>query len=216
MAGPFLNLANELKMKMDSVITLIDEGETTQIPILLRTIEQQVRGNRYIDSKYLQDIVIQGRLEVLESSVARGISSESKTEQKLQALHLEAQLVRCVLEQIESDYFKFNALQVLVVDSSTEVKAGDTYEACFYLAVMDTTMLPVILVADLSVPDSALVNGFEKSDARLHQVEVSRHRSIFRMKISRPGKYGFKGVVFVPSSRGQIEPYLFEKEFTAK
>ncbi len=106
-------------------------------------------------------------------------------------------------------------LEATVVDSSDNIKVGEIYHASIFIAAFDTTLGNRIMVADNSQPDSILL--LDKPDnRRLFNVDVIDGKGIYKRKINKAGKYGFKGVIHIPNSKGEIERFMFHKEFTVR
>ncbi|WP_423130514.1 hypothetical protein [Gaoshiqia sp. Z1-71] len=125
------------------------------------------------------------------------------------------ELTSYLYNSIEADYYKFNKLQAMVVDSSENVKVGETYHANIFLAAFDTTRYPAIMVTDYSQPDSILLLD-RPDNKRIFYIDAIDGKGDYKMKVHKLGKHGFKGVIQFPNSKGEIEKFMFYKEFTVR
>lgn len=103
----------------------------------------------------------------------------------------------------------------MVVDSSDNLRVGETYHATIFLAAFDTTKYSAFLVADYSQPDSILL--LDRSDnKRIFYIEAIDGKGDYKVKVNKIGKHGFKGVIQFPNSKGEIEKCMFYKEFNVR
>ena len=181
----------------------------------LKKLYNTIKSDSYFDSEYIKEIIIPNRFKKWAGNVDNSSYWENKDILKLDLLNLENELTSYLYNSIEADYYKFNKLKAIVVDSSENIKVGETYHANIFLAAEDTTVYPTIMVTDLSQPDSILLLN-KPDNERLFLIEAIDGKGIYKMEANVPGKHGFKGVVLTRNSNGEIERFMFSKEFIVR
>ncbi len=215
MATPFYDISLYLKTNLDSLIQFVEEENTEKIETKLEELGSFINSSSYFDSQYIKAVLIPSRFSKLTDVLLVSKENKNKQIQRLGVLNLECELLSYLYNSMEADYYKFNKLQAIVVDSSDNIKVGETYHANIFLAAFDTTRYPAIMVADFSQPDSILL--LDKPDnKRIFYIGVTDGKGDYKMKVNKTGKHGFKGVIQFPNSDGEIEKFLFSKEFTVR
>lgn len=215
MAKPYFIIADYLKSSFDSILTIVDKGNKAKYQSGMEKLYSTIMSDSYFDSEYIKEIVIPNRFKIWADNVNNSRYWENTDILKLDLLNLENELISYLYNSIEADYYKFNKLQAIVVDSSENVKVGETYHANIFLAAEDTTVYPTIMVTDLSQPDSILLLN-KPDNERLFLINAVGGKGVYKMKANKPGKHGFKGVVLTRNSNGEIERFMFSKEFMVR
>ncbi len=213
MVKPYFEIANYLKTNFDSILNFVDQGDKTKFQNRLDELYNTIKSAPYFDSQYIKEIVIPNRFKKWIDKAEISNYFENKGILKLDLLNLENELTNHLYNSIQADYYKFNKLEAMVVDSSDNVKVGDIYKAYIILAAEDTTIYPSIIVADYLQPDSVL-NPIRPDNKKTFYINVIDGKGIYQKKIHKLGKQGFKGVIQIPNSNGELERYIFHKEFT--
>ncbi|WP_372752330.1 gliding motility protein GldM [Labilibaculum sp.] len=108
----------------------------------------------------------------------------------------ESDIVSYLFNQIEAESFKFNKLRAEVFSKSNYILKGDTYEAQVFLAAIDTTQNPKIVV-DRTGPIKTFKDG----------------RGIYTAKTDKVGEVKWGGVITYTSPSGIEKPYEFESSY---
>ena len=215
MAKPYFIIADYLKFSFDSILYFVDQENFNEVHNRFINLYSDLKPNTYFDSKYIQELVITNHFNKWIGSEKKYDFSENKEILKLDLLNLEDELTSYLYNSIEADYYKFNRLQAMVMDSSDNIKVGETYHANIFLAAEDTTVYPSIMVTDLSQPDSILFLN-KPDNKRLFLIDAIDGKGIYKMKVNKPGKHGFKGVILIRNSNREIERFMFSKEFMVR
>ena len=109
----------------------------------------------------------------------------------------EADVVNYLFNQIEAESFKFNDLRAEVYAKSSYILKGDTYEAKVFLAAVDTTQDPTVIVNDYG----RLSNFDEKG------------RGIYRVKANEVGVKKWAGLLTFQTPSGGTVERRFESEY---
>lgn len=215
MAAPFFEIASFLKISFDSILILAEQADLKGVNKGLTDLHSIVKSDSYFDSDFIQDIVIPNRFNHLLDNNKKSNLPAKPEILRLDILNLEHELLNYIFNSIQDDYYKFNKLEAIVIDSSNNIKVGETYHANIFLAAYDTTVYPSIMVTDLSQPDNVLFLN-KPDNERLFELEVIDGRGIYKEKVYTPGTHGFKGVVNIRNSNGEIEKFMFYNEFTVR
>jgi gliding motility-associated protein GldM len=111
----------------------------------------------------------------------------------------ESDVVNYLFNQIEAESFKFNDLKAEVIAKSSYVLKGDVYEAEIFLAAVDTTQNPTIII-----------DGVGKLDDRNFN---NKRRGVFRTKANEVGKKTWGGVLTFKTPSGGTVERKFESEY---
>jgi len=215
MATPFYDISVYLKSNLDSLIQFIEEEKTEKTQMKLAELSEVIDSYSYFDSNYIKGVLIPGRLKKLTDDLSAPNGQNDKQILKLDVLDLECELLSYLHNSMEADYYKFNKLQAVVLDSSDHIKVGETYHASIFLAAFDTTRCPAIMVADCSQPDSIL--QLDRPDnERIFYIGVIDGKGDYKVKVNKTGIHGFKGVIKFPNSDGEMEKFMFSKEFVVR
>jgi hypothetical protein len=215
MAKPYFEVALSLKTSFDSILYFVDQKDEIKIQNRLKELHNSIKFDSYFDSKYITDIIIPNRLKKWTNNKKKPKYLENTDIFKLELLNLENELTSYLYNSIESDYYKFNKLSAIVVDSSDNIKVGETYHASIFLAAFDTTRYPSIMVTDFSQPDSLLFS-YKPDNKRLFYVDAIDGKGTYKKKALKPGKHGFKGVIKIINSNGTLVNFRFYKEFSVR
>jgi len=110
----------------------------------------------------------------------------------------ESDIVSYLFNQIEAESFKFNKLRAEVFAPSSYILKGDTYEAQVFLAAIDTTQNPKIVI-DRKGP--------------LNKNNFKDGRGIYTAKADKVGPVTWGGVITYTSPSGIEKPYEFESTY---
>ncbi|SFF90082.1 hypothetical protein [Sunxiuqinia elliptica] len=212
MAKPYFEFSSFLETKFDSILYFVDQENSKEVYNRFINLYSYIEPSSYFDSKYIQQIVIPNWFNKWIGNEKKYDFSDNKEILKLDVLNLENELLNYLYNSIEADYFKFNQIQAMIVDSSNNIKVGETYHANIFLAAFDTTKYPLIMVADSSQPDSVLLMG-RPDNKRLFEIEVINGKGIYKKKVHKAGIHGFKGVYCYPAPNGDLLRLTFYQEF---
>lgn len=106
----------------------------------------------------------------------------------------ESNILSYLYSQIDASSFKFNKLGARVIAQSSYVLEGDVYQAEVFLAAVDTTQEPTILV-----------NGQE--------LEIVDGKGIYRVPAASSGTFQWGGVIKYKTPEGGFNTYDFEEEY---
>ena len=109
----------------------------------------------------------------------------------------ESDVVNYLFNQIEAESFKFNKLRAEVYAPSNYILKGDTYEAQVFLAAVDTTQDPKIVIDRFGELKTFDDNG----------------RGLYSAKADKVGPVKWGGVITYKSPSGIEKPYEFEAEY---
>ncbi len=108
----------------------------------------------------------------------------------------ESDIVSYLFNQIEAESFKFNKLRAEVFSKSNYILKGDTYEAQVFLAAIDTTQNPKIVV-----DRTGAIKTFKDG------------RGVYTAKADKVGEVKWGGVITYTSPSGIEKPYEFESTY---
>jgi len=109
----------------------------------------------------------------------------------------ESDVVNYLFNQIEAESYKFNKLRAEVYAPSNYILKGDTYKAQVFLAAVDTTQNPKIVI-----DRQGELKNFDDNGRGLYSAETKK---------VGPVKWG--GVITYKSPSGIEKPYEFEAEY---
>jgi len=109
----------------------------------------------------------------------------------------ESDIVNYLFAQIEAGSFKFNKLDARVLAPSSYILKGDTYKAEVFLAAVDTTKNPRIVLNT-----GAELKTFDKAGKAIYSA---------RANTVGPKKWG--GTIWFKTPSGVEKPYKFESEY---
>jgi gliding motility-associated protein GldM len=109
----------------------------------------------------------------------------------------EADIINYLFNQIEAESFKFNDLRAEVYAKSSYILKGDTYEAKVFLAAVDTTQDPTVIVNDYG----KLANFDDKG------------RGIYRVPANEVGVKKWAGLLTFQTPSGGTVERRFESEY---
>lgn len=106
----------------------------------------------------------------------------------------EANLLNYLYSQIDAGAFKFNKLGAQVIANSAIILQGEEYVAQVFLAAIDTTEDPVILVNERPLP-------------------IEDGKGIYRLRANEAGTFRWSGVINYKTPEGTIRNYPFTQEY---
>lgn len=106
----------------------------------------------------------------------------------------ETNVLNYLYSKIDAGAFKFNKLGAQVIASSNVVMQGEEYKAEIFIAAMDTTVNPVVIVGGRELP---IVDG----------------KGIYRMQANEVGVFKWNGMIKYKTPEGIIQDYPFSQEF---
>ncbi len=213
LAQPYFEFASYLNTAFDSILICIDNRNFREVHN--RYIDLYSKLGSQIDMYYMEEIVNPCYFNKWIGNEKKYDFSDNKEILKLDVLNLENELINYLYNSIEADYFKFNRIQASVIDSSDNIKVGETYHANIFLAAFDTTQYPLIMVADISQPDSVLLMN-QPDNRRRFEIDIIDGKGDYRRKVTRPGKHGYKGVIYYRAPNGKLISLPFQKEFQVR
>ncbi|MGD9993352.1 MAG: hypothetical protein AB7S69_08630 [Salinivirgaceae bacterium] len=209
---PFRIATINVSESVDSFLLLKDERKYELLSDKLIEFRNTIISAELFNSSYIKHIIIEKRLNRWISDDSKYSGSFESKNFILDLKKLESELIEFLLNSIEKDHYKFNALVPVIVDSSANIKVGETYISNIMLAAYDTTRSHIVMVADISQPDSVLY--LDKADnEKLFNLESFGQYCIYRKKVHRKGLHGYKGVIKTIDAEGYEEKYFFEKTF---
>lgn len=212
---PYYKASKKISDDILKILNLLSKKDFNKINKSLQDLEYEILNNTLFDSQYFLKGVIAPRLNywLLQN---KELYTNSDIEcLKWDLLNLENDVSAFLYDRIDKYSYKFNKLIPIVIDSSNIVKVGDIYSSKIILAAIDTTVNPEIMVADISQPDSIL--NLEIADnERLFNLLVENGFGLYNKSVSHPGKQGYKGVIKIKNPHGELEKFIFRKEFTVR
>jgi len=126
----------------------------------------------------------------------------------------EAEMVNFLYSQITEGELNFNKIEATVIPNSNYVLKGSSYEAKIFLAAMDSTQDPRILIGD-ALDSTKQADGTYSYTVkgRVDSVPVKEGKGI----LSRPGNsannYKYAGVIQIKSPDGRVISRPFREEY---
>ncbi len=111
--------------------------------------------------------------------------------------NVEADMINYLFNRIEAESFKFNDLRAEVYAKSNYILKGETYEAQIYLAALDTTQHPNIVVNNYGK-----ISRFDK-----------KGRGIYKVKTNTVGTKKWSGSLSFKTPSGGTVQRRFESEY---
>jgi gliding motility-associated protein GldM len=152
------------------------ELETPDARFTLKAGERKPWENMYFESKPLASIIT--LLSKLQIDVKNS----------------EANLLNYLFSKIDASSYKFNKLNAQVIPNSTIILQGEEYNAEIFLAAIDTTVDPEIIVGGSKLP---IVNG----------------KAVYKLRANETGTFRWSGVLKYKSPEDEIISLPFEKEY---
>ncbi|PKQ62831.1 hypothetical protein BZG02_11595 [Labilibaculum filiforme] len=183
-------LKEAIQTYRDLVLSHVDEKDSTLRNAILETLhtskpEKETKGdpNYTWESQQFSHTPLIGAITLL-SKIQTDIRST------------ESDIVSYLFNQIEAESFKFNKLRAEVFSKSNYILKGDTYEAQVFLAAIDTTQNPKIVV-DRTGPITTFKDG----------------RGMYSAKADKVGEVKWGGVITYTSPSGIDKKYDFETSY---
>jgi gliding motility-associated protein GldM len=160
----------------DLQVTITQELETSDSRFTLKGGERRSWESLYFENKPLAAILT--LLSKLQIDVKNS----------------EANLINYLYSQIDAGSFKFNKLGAQVIANSAIVLQGDEYVAQVFLAAIDTTVDPEIIVNNRPL---AIEDG----------------KGVYRLRANEPGTFRWSGVINYRTPEGILRNYPFSQEY---
>lgn len=113
---------------------------------------------------------------------------------QIDAKNSEANLLNYLYSKIDAASYKFNKLDAQVIANSAIILQGEEYNAEIFLAAIDTTVDPEIIVNGRVLP---IVDG----------------KAVYNLRPTEPGTFKWSGVLKYKTPEGLVRSYPFEKEY---
>jgi len=182
-------LKQEIGDFRSALVGLLDENDVQ----LKRIIEQELATSDF--GMNLRDAGARKTWEVTyfeNKPLASILTLLSKLQ--IDVKNSEANLLNYLYSKIDAASYKFNKLEAAVIANSSIVLQGDEYMAEIFLAAIDTTVNPEILVGGRPLP---IVDG----------------KAVYRLRTTEPGTFRWSGVLNYKTPEGLVRSYPFDKEY---
>lgn len=123
--------------------------------------------------------------------------------------NFESDAVKYLFAEVDAASFKFNKLEAAVISPSNYILLGDTFKAEIFLAAMDSTKNPKIVVGKDIVPDG---QGFKSTGDSLN-VRMVDGKGYIKVPTRSEGEYTWKGAINFEAPGGKIIPRIFETTY---
>jgi len=183
--------ATELKAKIneykDFMVGIIDENDEELKKVISQELEtSDSRFNLKVGRKSWE-------IQYFESKpLASILTLLSKIQ--IDAKNSEANVLNYLYSKIDAASYKFNKLDAQVIANSSIILQGEEYKAEIFLAAIDTTVDPEIIVNGRVMP---IVEG----------------KAVYSLRTSEPGTFKWSGVLKYKTPEGLIRSYPFDKEY---
>ena len=124
------------------------------------------------------------------------------------ALSLEYDLLSSLYAHLEKDEVKFDMLSVAVIPKSTTVHEGEKYEATIYLAALNSSSNPEIILGDVD-PNTGEITG--SGDA--NSVHVESGKGTYSVTASGTGIKKYSGVIRIKKPDGTYNSFPFQSQY---
>jgi hypothetical protein len=199
----------DLDLQFEKIDKALENNDSKSVNNHINKLIEFVEANEILQSNYIQKFIVPSRTNIWTSKEK---NIYNKDYLKLDMLKLQSELIEFLYHEIESDYYKFNKLIPIVIDSSNTVKKGEIYEAQIMLAAFDSTHAPNFIISDINQPDSIFYNRSINKHL-LDSLLVLSGTGLYKMKTRTIGKKGFKGMVEIKNPNGEMEGFIFTHEF---
>lgn len=132
---------------------------------------------------------------------------------KLDLMNIEYELVEYLFNTVEKEYYKFNKLDILVIDSSWIKKVGGTYTAHVYVAAIDTYSCLNIVLGEYYYDN---YNLEIKENMDNCELLIKDGFGIVRKKLIKAGEDSITGIIRIYKPDGTICKYPFKRKFEIK
>lgn len=123
--------------------------------------------------------------------------------------NFESDAVKFLYSSVDAASFKFNKLEAAVISPSNYILLGDTFKAQIFLAAMDSTKNPKIVVGKEIEQDGM---GFKSSGDSLN-VRMVDGKGYIKVPTRSEGEYTWKGAINFEAPGGKIIPRTFETTY---
>ncbi len=123
--------------------------------------------------------------------------------------NFESDAVKYLFASVDAASFKFNKLEAAVISPSNYILLGDTFRAEIFLAAMDSTKNPKIVVGKDIEADG---EGFKSSGDSLN-VRMVDGKGYIKVPTRSEGEYTWKGAINFEAPGGKIIPRTFETTY---
>ena len=123
--------------------------------------------------------------------------------------NFESDAVKFLYASVDAASFKFNKLEAAVIAPSNYILLGDTFKAEIFLAAMDSTKNPKIVVGKDIAPEG---QGFKSTGDSLN-VRMVDGKGYIKVPTRSEGEYTWKGAINFEAPGGKIIPRTFETTY---
>lgn len=123
--------------------------------------------------------------------------------------NFESDAVKYLYSSVDEASFKFNKLEAAVISPSNYILLGDTFKAQIFLAAMDSTKNPKIVVGKEIALDG---QGFKTTGDSLN-VKMIDGKGYIKVPTRSEGEYTWKGAINFEAPGGKIIPRTFETTY---
>ncbi len=188
--GQGKKLRESIDTYRNMVLSQIAEKDSTLRRAILKTLntekpKKQIKG----DPNYTWESI-----QFSHTPLIGTITLLSKIQTDIRST--ESDIVSYLFNQIEAESFKFNKLRAEVFSPSNYILKGDTYQAQVFLAAIDTTQNPKIVI-----DRAGLITRFEEG------------RGIYTAKADKVGEMTWGGVITYTSPSGIDKKYEFKSTY---
>lgn len=183
--------AHELKSQINEyrefMISIIDEEDNELKDVISQELDTRdsrfnlKEGNKTWEIQYFENKPLASILTLLSKI-------------QIDAKNSEANLLTYLYSKIDAASYKFNKLDAQVIANSSVILQGEEYKAEIFLAAIDTTVDPEIIVNGRTMP---IVDG----------------KALYTLRTNEPGTFKWSGVLKYKTPEGLVRSYPFDKEY---
>ncbi len=123
--------------------------------------------------------------------------------------NVESDAVKYLYSDVDAASFKFNKLEAAVISPSNYILLGDSFRATIFLAAMDSTKNPQIVVGkDVEMKGDRYVS---KGDSL--KVKMNEGKGYINIPTRSEGEFTYKGAINFEAPGGKIIPRMFETTY---
>lgn len=207
MDGKAFDLKKKIEEYREYLISLVDEGNDAVIHSLeinLDTSEPEKSDDgekKSWEVKHFAHMPLAAVMPLL-------------TKIQLDIRNSEAEIVQYLFSQISAGSIPFNSLEATVIPNTSYVLQGNEYKADVFIAAMDTTAPPIVLIGQI---DSTLneETGFYDYEmvGNYDSLDVVNGRGKFSRMGSGLGKQTWGGIIKLKDPDGNFIVRKFEREY---
>lgn len=185
-------LKEEIEAYRELVLGNVSEKDSTLRRAILKTLNtSKPQKKKKDDPNYTWE-----SLQFSHTPLIGAVTLLSKIQSDIRTT--ESDVVNYLFNQIEAESFKFNKLRAEVYAPSNYILKGDTYEAQVFLAAIDTTQNPKIVI---------------DREGELKKFDKKSGRAIYSAKADKVGPVSWGGIITYKSPSGIETPYEFKADY---